>query len=143
MVQQVQVNEGGKDYDVTCSMEGFPSSSFCVKGDYYGAKIEGLRLYMEERRIPGTPTQYLTGEKRGLITVEAKCRDDRRRAKPAVVPQLSFLIERIDQVRSLVRTSGADSGIKNRCLNHLLNARRELDGLRTSKAGEFTRISEE
>lgn len=116
---------------VTCTLEDMEASFDLDRERYYDARIEGLRLFMEKFKIPGTPTQYLSSKK-GLIKVIVRSLDDRRKPIPTEILTLDFFIERLDVLRELFRTSEVDESIRNECQGLLLKARRVLDEQRIS-----------
>ena len=118
-------------YLVTCQMDSLEAAYEVDAEKYYDAKMAGLKLFMEECRIPGTPSQYLSSRK-GLIAVLVRSLSDSRKFKSDPNLALDFSVERIDSLRKTLRSSRLEESAKTECLGLLMKVRRVLDGQRVS-----------
>lgn len=115
-----------KNWEVTCRLDTARSVYAVSAARYYEAQIKGLRLFLEEYKIPGKPWEYLT-TKKGVIEVSVALLKERKDGTRKAL-DVSFYYGQIDTLRRLIRTGDFRPDVKKKAGLLLLKLKDVLSG---------------
>ncbi len=93
---------------------------------YYEAKIEALKLFLQEFKIPGKAYEFLT-TKKDLVEVSVKSSEDRRMLTRET-PTTDFYLSQVDMLIKSLRTGKLDRSVKKKGVGILYDLREVLSG---------------
>ena len=70
---------------------------------HYEARVEALKQFLTEFKIPGRPVDYIMGKRRGVITISVKSELDRRLRDDTYKNDGEYFHDQIEVLKSQVR----------------------------------------
>jgi hypothetical protein len=91
--------------EVTLTFENTQKTYEKDTNTHYEARVEAIKDFLEEFKIPGKPTDYIVGRFKGLIGVTVRSAVDRRTLPKTNEPSRTYVYEQVTRLRQYVRTS--------------------------------------
>lgn len=111
-------------WTVTVSRGSIEKTYEVTEDRYYAAKIEGIRQFLDENKIPGKPWEYIS-RRRGVLGVVVEAQTGS--SKPST-PTTQFYQEKVLDFRRLVREGPLNEDTKLKASDLLLQLQEVFNG---------------